>query len=123
MLDLRKEIYKVDQRISVCFKDVFPFNILLKEDAETCQNSLQLLIMIHVEPSEFKLRNLFRNEFARMKMMAASYGLRIGAVFIIGLDKTLCVSYQHLIRAMVIYVVLLYGNKEEIIILNMVLHM
>lgn len=70
---------------------------MLKQSAEMCQNNHQLLIMIHAEPDDFKLRNLFRSEFPRMKRMAAIYGLQIGSIFMLGLDKTSCVSYILLI--------------------------
>lgn len=93
MLDFAQETYEIDQRASVCFKDVIPFSIPLIQGSEICQNKPDLLIMIHTEADDFKIRNAYRNEFVnRIRNTSAKYDFRVDVVYLMGLNKHYCVS-------------------------------
>lgn len=91
-LDLKQETYEIDRRVSVCFKDVAPFSMLLKQDANVCRNIHDLLIVVHTDPSNFQLRAEFRKTLRKIKREATINNLQIDSVFMLGLDENLCVS-------------------------------
>lgn len=85
-------MYEIDQRVSVCFKDIAPSSILLKQDANVCQNIHDLLIVVHSDPTNFQLRAEFRKTLRQVKKEATIHDLKIDSVFMLGLDKDQCVS-------------------------------